>query len=283
MLVLGRRSAIVGGLALGLGLALPRRSLASARRPVLERISIRVPGLDPAHDGLRLVQLSDLHAGYRTPSALIRAAIERANALSPDAVLLTGDYVCNDRREVGLARELLAGLRAPTFAVLGNHDVLTDRAGTASILRSLGYEVLENGWTSVRLRGAPLAVVGVGDAMTGQESVARAVKGLPPGIPAVALAHGPTTADRLRRLRRPLLCLSGHTHGGQISLPILTRVAFARVAGEPYVRGRYRLDGVQLYVNRGIGNSGLRVRINSPPEVTQITLRAAQGAARSSR
>ncbi len=86
--------------------------------------------------------------------------------------------------------------------------------------------------------------------------MARAVAGLPPGAAPVVLAHGPTTADRLRRLERPLLCLSGHTHGGQISLPIVTRVAFARVAGEPYVRGRYRLGGVHLYVNRGIGNSG---------------------------
>jgi predicted MPP superfamily phosphohydrolase len=241
----------------------------------LERILVRVTGLDPAHDGLRLVQLSDLHAGWRTPSALIRAAVEQANALSPDAVFLTGDYVCNDPREVGLVRELMGGLRAPTFAVLGNHDVVTDRRGTASALRSLGYEVLENAWTSVRLRGTPLPVVGVGDAMTGQESIARAVGGLPALTPPVVLAHGPTTAVRLRHLGRPLLCLSGHTHGGQISLPVLTRVAFARVAGEPYVRGRYRLDGVQLYVNRGIGNSGVRVRINSPPEVTLITLRAA--------
>jgi predicted MPP superfamily phosphohydrolase len=188
---------------------------------------------------------------------------------------LTGDYVCNDRREVGLVRELMGGLRSPTLAVLGNHDVLTDHRGTAAALRSLGYEVLENAWTRIRLRGAPLTVVGVGDGMTGEEDVDRAVDGLPRDAPPLVLAHGPRTADRLRRLGRPLVCLSGHTHGGQISLPLLTPMVFARVAGEPYVRGRYRLDGVQLYVNRGIGNSGVRVRINSPPEVTLVTLRAA--------
>ncbi len=275
MAALGRRGVLVGGMAVGLGLVLPSLSRAVGRTPRLERILIRVPGLDSAHDGLRLVQLSDLHAGHRTPDQLIRAAVDQANALSPDAVMLTGDYVCQDRREIGLARELMGGLRAPTFALLGNHDLYTDPRGMAAALRSLGYEVLGNAWTRIRLRGAPLTMVGVGDGMTGREDVARAVDGLAGTGAPVVLAHGPRTADRLRRLGRPLLCLSGHTHGGQISLPLLTPMVFSRVAGEHYVRGRYRLDGVQLYVNRGIGNSGVRVRINSPPEVTLVTLRAA--------
>ncbi len=275
MAAFGRRGVLVGGMAVGLGLVLPSVSRAAGRRPKVERILVRVPGLDPAHDGVRLVQLSDLHAGYRTPDELIRAAVDQANALSPDVVLLTGDYVCEDRREIGLARELMAGLRAPTLAVLGNHDVYTGPRAVAASLRSLGYEVLENAWTRIRLRGAPLTVVGVDDNLTGREDVARAVAGLPGDGTPLVLAHGPRTADRLRHLQRPLVCLSGHTHGGQISLPVLTPMVFAGVAGERYVRGRYRLGDVQLYVNRGVGNSGVRVRINSPPEVTLITLRAA--------
>lgn len=274
MVQLGRRQLLARGIALGVGLALPARSR-TGERPRIEEVDLRVPGLDPAHDGLRVAHLTDLHAGPRTPDELIRAAVADANALAPDLVLLTGDFVCSDRREVGLMRELMGGLAAPTYAVLGNHDIWTDRRGCAAALRGLGYEVLENAWTSVDFRGAPLAIVGVGDARTGVEDVGRAIVGLPAGRAPLVLAHGPRTADRLRRLGRPLVCLSGHTHGGQISLPILTRLAFRRLAHEPYVRGRYTLDGVQLYVSRGIGNSGVRVRINAPPEVALLTLRAA--------
>jgi predicted MPP superfamily phosphohydrolase len=102
--------------------------------------------------------------------------------------------------------------------VLGNHDVWVDPKGATAALRGHGYEVLENAWTTVRLRGAPFTVVGVGDHRTGRDDVRRAVKGLAGPTPLV-LAHGPRTAEKLERLNRPSLCLSGHTHGGQITSP----------------------------------------------------------------
>jgi predicted MPP superfamily phosphohydrolase len=194
------------------------------------------------------------------------------NAFQPDLVVLTGDYLSRRRSDVGEVRALLGGLAAPTVAVLGNHDVWLDPRGTTRELRAHGYEVLENAWTHVPLRGVPFAVVGVGDRLTGREDVPAAVRGLPEGAPALVLAHGPRTADRLRGLERPLLCLSGHTHGGQINLPILTPLLLASIH-EPYARGLYRLGEVQLYVNRGIGTSAVHVRIDSPPEVTLATLR----------
>ena len=246
--------------------------------PSAERVTFRLPDLDPAHDGLKVAQLSDLHVGPRTAAETVRSAIDAANAFAPDLVVLTGDYLSQSRSELWAMRDLLGGLVAPTVAVLGNHDVWVDPAGATAALRRHGYEVLENGWTSLRLRGAPLRIVGVGDHLTRREDVARATRGLPPGPAPLVLAHGPRTADALRTLERPLLCLSGHTHGGQINVPILTPLLLAALVREPYVRGRYQLGRVQLYVNRGVGMSGIRVRINAPPEVTLATLRRAEPA-----
>ncbi|BDG01967.1 metallophosphoesterase [Anaeromyxobacter oryzae] len=275
----GRRSflrgAALAGAAGAIG-ALPATAEAERPMPVPEHVTFDVPGLDPAHDGLKVAQLSDLHVGPRTPPEVIRAAIEEANAFHPDLVVLTGDYLCHNPREVLAMQEQLGGLVAPTVAVLGNHDVWTDPDGAADALRGHGYEVLENAWTTVRLRGAPLPIVGVGDRLTKHEDVARAVRGLPPAAAPLVLAHAPRSADTLRGLGRPLLCLSGHTHGGQINLPIITPLFLHLVVHEPYVRGRYRVGDVSLYVNRGIGMSGIRTRINSPPEVTLATLRSVE-------
>ncbi len=281
----GRRAFLKGTLAAGAAVALPSRASAQPATPTAEAQTFLVPGLDPAHDGLRIAQLSDVHVGPRTPVETIRAAVAEANAFRPDLVLLTGDYVTHHRREVALVREQLGGLEAPTVAVLGNHDHWVDAGGTAEALRGHGYEVLENAWTTLQVRGAPLALVGVDDLFTGNADVARAVRGLPAGATPLVLAHCPRTADQLRHLERPLVCLSGHTHGGQIDIPIFTFAFLHAIAREPYVRGRFQVGPVQLYVNRGVGNSALKVRVNCPPEVTLATLRAApaESASRTSR
>jgi uncharacterized protein len=270
-----QRAAVLGAAGAAGAAGVPLVSAASDHpMPRPERLTFEVTGLDPAHDGLRVAQLSDLHVGPRTPEQVIRAAIAEANAFAPDLVVLTGDFLSRNPREVQGMRELLGGLVAPAVAVLGNHDVWVDPQGATSALRGHGYEVLENQWTTIRLRGASLPVVGVGDHLTRREDVPRAMRGLPESGPApLVLAHGPRSADALRTLHRPLLCLSGHTHGGQINVPILTPLFLASVAREPYVRGRYQLGDVQLYVNRGVGMSGVKVRINAPPEVTLATLR----------
>jgi hypothetical protein len=277
----GRRQFLKGAALAGVAGAagvLPVEAEAGEATPRAEPVEFAVPDLDPAHDGLRVAQLSDLHVGPRADPATAAAAIAEANAFEPDLVVLTGDYLSHRRTDVGDVRERLGGLRGPVLAVLGNHDVWIDPEGAADALRGHGYEVLENRWTTLRLRGAPFTVVGVGDHLTRRDDVAEATRGLPSaGPPPLVLAHGPRTADKLRDLGRPVVCLSGHTHGGQISLPLLTPLLLATLH-EPYIRGHYHLGEVHLYVNRGIGMSGLRFRVNSPPEVTLATLRRAEPA-----
>jgi predicted MPP superfamily phosphohydrolase len=259
------------------GPALPAAARTTERTHPEHRV-FTIPDLDPAHDGLRVAQLSDFHVGERTRPETIRDAIARANDFEPDLVVLTGDYLCLKRSGLGLMRDLLGGLAAPTVAVLGNHDHWVDPRGAARVLAAHGYAVLRNQHTTLTLRGAPFTVVGVDDLLSGQARPRDALAGAPARGSRLVLAHGPKTADQLRKLGEPLLCLSGHTHGGQIHIPGFTPFMLRALAHEPYERGLFRLGSVQLYVNRGIGNSALRVRVNSDPEVTLAVLRRGAGA-----
>ena len=242
------------------------------RAPLLEPREFTLADLDPAHDGLRLVQLTDVHVGRATPARRVRAAVAQANAFEPDLVVLTGDYLSHGERGVGLLREQLAGLRAPTVAVLGNHDHWVDPEGAVETLEALGYAVLQNQNTTLVLRGEPLTVVGVDDLATRNSDVPRAFHGAPREGSRVVLAHVPRTAEQLLHYRASL-CLSGHTHGGHVNIPGLTPAIFRRLS-ERYLAGRFHVQRTQLYVSRGIGGAVMPIRVNAPPEVTLITLRS---------
>ena len=252
--------------------ATPIPALASGGEVTAERHEIVVPDLDPAHDGLRIAQLSDLHVGPKTPVETVRAAIAEANRFRPDLVVLTGDYLSHDKAGVALMREQLGGLEAPTLATLGNHDRWVDPRGAGTALEDLGYGFLENQNTTLSLRHAPFTVIGIDDLWTYSADPPRAMKGAPAGS-RLYLAHVPATADILANWGKPMLVLSGHTHGGQVNVPLLTP-AIRWMIREPYMGGLYQIEKVQLYVNRGVGNVGLGLRLNAPPEVSLLTLRA---------
>jgi predicted MPP superfamily phosphohydrolase len=268
-----RRDFLKGAAAVAIAGAAVPAAAGGHESPRAERPVFLVPGLDPAHDGLKVAQLSDLHVGKRTPPDRIRAAIAQVNAFRPDLVVLTGDYLCRERSGLGLIREQLGGLHGPVVAVLGNHDHWVDGPAAARALASHGYAVLRNQNTTLVLRNAPFTIIGIDDLLTNHARPHEALTGARRGSRLV-LAHGPRTAEELRRLGEPLLCLSGHTHGGQVNIPGFTRFMLRALAHEPYDRGLFRLGAVQLYVNRGIGNSALRIRLNSDPEVTLAVLRS---------
>ncbi|HEY8206927.1 MAG TPA: metallophosphoesterase [Myxococcaceae bacterium] len=242
-------------------------------------LTLVAPWISPAHEGLRVAQISDVHVGPGTPAARVRRAVERINAFRPHLALLTGDYVTRSKRPVARLREQLGGIDAPTFVVLGNHDHWVGAASIRSSFESLGYTVLQNEHATVRVGRAPVVVVGVDDGHTGHDDVARALDGAPAAATRLVLAHTPVTARKLPEHGR-LVCFSGHTHGGQIHVGRLTE-AVLRLANQPFVRGLYEVRGNLLYVNRGLGfgRGSPLVRVGSPPEVALFTLsRRARGA-----
>jgi len=246
---------------------------------------VRLRGLAASFDGYRIVQLSDLHVGAGVPGDYLEGAIERANALSPDLVVVTGDFVHRGGsaalcEQVG---RLLAGLRARDglFAVEGNHDrgvygaSHTRRADSVASLRaalgSAGVRLLENeAATLERPGGARLPIVGYGDLWAGGfRSEAIDLKSA--GGPVVALSHNPDTAEMLATAGASLI-LSGHTHGGQVSLPFLGPPILP-VSDRRFAAGPYDVGGARLYVNRGVGWLR-RVRLFVRPEVTLHLLRS---------
>lgn len=246
----------------------------------VDEVEVAVKGLDPAHDGVRIGQLSDIHVGAMTPDGRIIAAVSELNAARCDLVVLTGDYVTRKGDPLDRVPELLGKLTPRTVAVLGNHDHWTDARTIKRDLGRCGFEVLQNQRTVIDVRGRPFTLLGIDDAVSGNADVDKTFKGLTATPPArkgsrLVLAHAPPTITRLPTAEG-LLCLSGHTHGGQIYFRSITDSVFSR-AGQPYVRGLYEVNGNSLYVSRGLGfgRGSPFVRVGSEPEVTVFTLRAA--------
>lgn len=242
------------------------------RKPLLRHYTVPVRGLDPAHHGLRVAHLSDLHVGVLTPHGFIRNAVEMIQAEKPDLVVMTGDFVCYSQRFVGPFRDVVAGFSVPTVCVLGNHDYWTDGHGVSDALSHHHYDVLRNQHTRLWLRHAPLTIVGVDDAATGQADAARAFRGVSAKDSRLILSHVPSQADAIAK-HGPGFILSGHTHGGHIDIPKVTEHIFRRL-GARYLKGFYEVGDATLYVSCGIGSSSVPLRAGSPAEVAVFTLQS---------
>ena len=269
---LSRRDVLWGAVGAAIGATL---SEARPRKEgfVVEELAVTLPDLDPAHEGLRIAQLSDLHIGAHTPDGRIISAVRETNRLAPDLVVLTGDFVTTRRDPVERIPDLLAGFTAPAFAVLGNHDHWAGADRVRAAVERADIAVLRNTHSSVRLRGEPFHVLGIDDGRTKNDDVPRTFRGSPSKGSRLVLAHTPATADKLPD-DAGVLCLSGHTHGGHFVVPGLTSMALT-MAGQPYDRGRFLIGRNQLYVNRGLGMGAPVPRMGASPELTVITLHRA--------
>lgn len=240
------------------------------------RVEVFLESLDPAHDGVTLGQLSDLHIGSGVPDGRIIAAVNALNDEKPDLAVLTGDFVTSRFDPYERVPQLLERIAPQAWAVLGNHDHWSDAKAVSLGLGRADIGVLQNQHTKVMVRGVELSLIGIDDSTTKNDDVAAAFAGTRKNTSRVVLTHTPACASKLPAWE-DVLCLSGHTHGGQWDVPRLTEGVFRR-AGQPWYRGHYGVRGNQLYVNRGLGfGRGTRLpRLNSEPEVTLLTLRRAE-------
>lgn len=274
------RSAVIGGTrpetplrAFALNLTEAARSaLTEPYRLTIEHQQIHLRRLPQALDGFRIVQLSDIHHSPFTSREQIRRAVETANNLQPDMIALTGDYISKERRYAAPCAELLGKLRARygVYAVLGNHDHWTDAALITDLFRAEGITVLVNQGMRFEKNGAAFWLAGVDDTMVGLEDLSLALAGASKAEMKLLLAHNPIILRRAARAGVDLV-LSGHTHGGQVSLR-----SERSVSGRPrrrLLKGLARQDETQIYITRGLGTVVLPVRFGCPPEVSLLELR----------
>ncbi len=236
----------------------------------LEEYEVRSPLIQPEHDGVVVAHLTDLHVSAALRPRRLWRILDLINARRPDLVLLTGDYVCTSARAIPRLELALSRLQPPAFATLGNHDHWTDPRAIEAGLRRAGIAVLRNEFATVRLRDQDLHLIGIDDHRTGNSDAQAAFSGLPLDGTRLVLTHDPNAADLLPG-RGVALALAGHTHGGQILLPRVTR-GIARRIGVKYLSGFFAVGETHLYVSRGLG-SALPLRVAAPREVAFLTLR----------
>jgi uncharacterized protein len=243
----------------------------------VNRVTVRAQGLPTRLDGLRLLQVSDLH--LRAGSQLALALPEVVCGLGHDIVLYTGDFIDDDDGIADIEGLLDRLPRSPSFAVFGNHDhwklggrgVRNDIARLAATLQRCGVHVLHN--TALIALDGHLCVAGVDDPVTGNDDLAGAFGQVPDGVWTILLSHTP---DILLRLdgRKPELVLAGHTHGGQVRLPLIGPLFRMCRLPRRAVMGLHSYNGVPFYVTTGVGYAGVDLRVGCPPEVALLTLAA---------
>lgn len=240
--------------------------------------ALALPRWSPQCDGLRVDVLTDLHTGSPLNGVgKLDRIVREVAAGDADVVLLAGDYVIlSVFLGTYIPPETIAphlrplAARKPVYAVLGNHDWWKDGARVRRALESAGIVVLQNSAQQVTVRDCRFWVAGIGDLWEGQPDPVRAFAGTDSGTPVVALTHNPDLFPQLPA--RAALTIAGHTHGGQVSLPLLGRPVLP--AEQRYAIGRIVEGGRDLFVSPGLGTSIVPVRFRVPPEVSRLTLRS---------
>jgi hypothetical protein len=281
-----RRFLAAGACALG-GIALYAGEVERHRIDVSPS-EVFVPGLPQGFEGFRIAQISDIHLDEFTEPFFVRDVVNRVNSLNPDAVMITGDFVTSEfaprKFAMGAAWQCAGLLDRLTcrqrYAVLGNHDLMVGPRQVAEALADHGITVLRNSHVPLERAGGRIWLAGLDDPVQGAPlpdvAIPDSIRNLP-REPIVLMCHAPDYADIV--LLHPscssvALMLCGHTHGGQIRLPLIGAMVLPEM-GRKYIEGWFRLGNMQLHVNRGIGTIGVPFRFDCPPEISLLTLHSA--------
>jgi predicted MPP superfamily phosphohydrolase len=253
-----------------------------SRRLVVRRLDVRLEGLAPALDGMRIAQLTDLHVGPHTSRRFLGRVVDAVRAAQPDLIAYTGDQVDDFPEDVTHFGRALGALTAPlgVYAIAGNHDVYAGWPAVRAGLERLGIIVLVNDAVRRERDGASFWIAGTGDPAGGRggqlhaaPDIARTMAGVAPDELSIVLAHNPALWPALVR-RGAHLTLSGHTHHGQLSIP---RLGWSLAS--PFLEhamGIHREGDSHLYIAPGTNFWGIPFRLGAYPEVTILTLRRAE-------
>jgi len=275
---IGRRRFLqVAGSAAALGLIGSYPVFIERAVVVVSHYRIAVPHLPQPFDGLRLVHLTDLHYGPLMSLGMIERVVARANRIARDAPLCTGDYVHRrDPADIDRVWPILAQLTAPlgVYATLGNHDHWADTARSQAWLERSGQD-LRHKAVSIEREGRRLWLVGAGDLWEDHRSLDALLSGIPEEDCRLVLAHNPDTADTPYAGRVDLF-ISGHTHGGQVGIPLVGPPVLP-VRNKTYSSGlKTSSRGTGVFISRGIGWAVYPIRFNCFPEIAALELTPAK-------
>ena len=241
---------------------------------------LEVARLPKGFDQLRVVAMSDLHVGSPYISLeKLRTIVKEANAQDPDLTVLLGDFVIQgiiggEFVEPDTFVEILKELKAKqgVYAVLGNHDWIKGGDGITTTFERVGIRMLTNEAIMLERNESKLWLAGVGDYFTAHHDLKKLSGTITTDDPVLGITHTPDVFLKLSP--QFILTLAGHTHGGQVNLPLLGRAVVPSDYGQKYAIGDIREGPRRLFVTSGIGTSILGVRFRVPPEISVLTLNA---------
>ncbi len=247
--------------------------------PPIKRVSVEIPNLPSELDGLRIVQLSDLHISRLFDAPWTKDVVAKTNALDADMIVITGDLIDGTPEARQHDVKALGGLRAElgVIAIPGNHEYYFQEGRWRQIFEQQGMKVLINEHVIITRNQAQLAIAGITDEVAPNYSGAapdlgQAISGIPESTPIVLLKHRPESARESANAGVSLQ-LSGHTHGGMI----LGLNQIARYANDGFISGMYQVGSMILYVSNGTALwNGFPIRLGVPPEITELTLLSSQ-------